>query len=109
MSHLVFAPQLGKDVVMHGDGAARVVHGAGQHGRVEHEPRGGHAQPVEVPLSEAAGVGRGLAQDVPLLRVVSQLQVGHLLVDFAMNIHFLDNYASILTLTDNLLDMKTIG
>ena len=64
---------------MHGDGAARVVHGAGQHGRVEHEPRHGHVQPVEVPLPEAAGVGRCLSQDVSLLRVVSQLRGGHLL------------------------------
>ena len=81
-SHLILAPQLGEDVVVHGDGAARVVHRAGEHGRVQHEPGGGHAQPVEVPLAEAAGVGRGRAQDVALLRVVSQLRSGNLLIEF---------------------------
>ena len=78
-SHLILAPQLGEDVVVHGDGAARGVHRSGEHGRVQHEPGGGHAQPVEVPLAEAAGVGRGRAQDVPLLRVVTQLNVADLL------------------------------
>ena len=77
-SHLILAPQLGEDVVVHCDGAARVVHRASQHGRVQHEPGDGHAQPVEVPLAEAAGVGRGRAKDVSLLRVVSQLDVANL-------------------------------